>query len=257
MPMNMMKRPFLLLSLVAVLALSCDKDEDILPDPTPDPHPNTVVALQVEYKLNGATFDPSTMLLTDSMGLPVRVGRMRFFVSRPWFLDDNGDTVAFFTDRYLLMNVFENGTIQAVGEVDAHLHTLGFGLGIDSVTNHTDPTTFTTAPLTDATMHWGWNPANGYQFLQLEGFYESNGDGVVNAMDNGFLYHCGGDALLTMKQLEVHTDANMGGNVVITLECHMDSLFRGMDVAADPVSEVVDATTQRLMSNLSNSLIHP
>lgn len=247
-----------ILMLSTVLAFqACDKDEDILPDPTPDPHPNTVVALQVNFKFNGADFAPGTMLLADSLGVPVKVGRMRFFLSQPLFTDDNGDTVATFPDRYLLIDAFANGQVQAVGEVDAHLHTLHFGLGLDSATNHTDPTTFTEAPLNDPTMHWGWNPDNGYQFLQLEGFYESNGDGVVNAMDNNFLYHCGGDALLTMKAIEVHTDADMGGNVIITLECHVDQLFAGLSVADDPVSEVVDATTLRLMQNLSNTLIHP
>jgi hypothetical protein len=37
----------------------------------------------------------------------------------------------------------------------------------------------------------------------------------------------------------------------------VNALIQGLNVVDDPVSEVVDATTQRLMNNLSNSLTHP
>jgi hypothetical protein len=76
-------------------------------------------------------------------------------------------------------------------------------------------------------------------------------------LDNGFLYHCGGDALLSFKEVEVHTDALSGGTLVLVLECDVNALIQGLNVVDDPVSEVVDATTQRLMNNLSNSLTHP
>jgi len=251
-------------TLVALMLLSgpalftaCDKDEDILPDPTPDPHPNTVVAVQVNFVQNGVAFDPATMLLSDSLGVPMKVGRLRFFLSRPFFMNDIGDTVATFPDRYILLDLGNNGHVWSVGELDGHLHTMHFGLGLDSATNHTDPLTFTEPPLNDPTMHWGWNPDNGYQFLQFEGFYESNGDGVVNALDNGYLYHAGGDALLTFKEIEVHTDADVGGNVILVLECDVDALVQGLSVEDDPVSEVVDSTTVRLMNNLAISLTAP
>jgi hypothetical protein len=244
-----------MLVFACVLVLpACKKEEE------PEAHDdmvNTEVKVQVNFVQNGAAFDPTTMLIADSLGVPMKVGRLRFFVSRPLFLDDVGDTVATFPGRYLLMDQSSNGVAQTVGQVNGHLHELHFGLGLDSVTNHTDPTTFTQPPLNDPTMHWGWNPDNGYQFLQMEGFYESNGDGVVNAFDNGFLYHAGGDALLTFKELEVHTDALSGSTLVLVLECDVNVLMQGLSVVNDPVSEVVDATTQRLMNNLSNSLTHP
>lgn len=246
----------LLLSGLVLLA-GCDKDEDVLPDPTPDPHANTVVALQVKFMLNGSLFDPATMDFTDSLGVKVNIDRLRFFISQPYFLDDNGDTVATFPDRYILADMASNGQVRNIGEVDGHLHTLHFGLGLDSAANHADPLLYTEPPLNDATMSWGWNPAVGYQFLQLEGAYDLNGDGVLNASDPGYLYHCGSDALLTPKELEVHVDATTGGNLILVVECEVDELLKGVDVMAGPVGEMPNALTRRVMSNLATSLTHP
>jgi len=63
--------------------------------------------------------------------------------------------------------------------------------------------------------------------------------------------------LLTFKELEVHTDADMGGNVTLVLECDVNALVQGISVVDDPVSEVVDSTTLRLMNNLALSLTAP
>jgi hypothetical protein len=111
--------------------------------------------------------------------------------------------------------------------------------------------------LNDATMSWGWNPAVGYQFLQLEGAYDLNGDGVLNASDPGYLYHCGSDALLTPKVLVVNANGTTGGNLVLVVECEVDELLKGVDVTNDPVGEMPNALTRRVMSNLATSLTHP
>ena len=141
-----------------VLAIqSCKKDDPA--DTPPATHANTVLGLQVNFRHNGAAFDPSTQVIFDSLGKAMRVDRMRFFLSQPFFLNDQGDTVAAFPEKYFLVDVASSGAITTIGEVDAHLHTMHFGVGLDSVTNHTDPLTFTTAPLNDATMSWGWNPS--------------------------------------------------------------------------------------------------
>ncbi|MBL8002424.1 MAG: hypothetical protein JNL05_10720 [Flavobacteriales bacterium] len=211
----------------------------------------------MDFLVNGVPFDPSSMTVTDSFGVKMSVSRLRFFLAKPWFLDDNGDTVATFPSTYLLPSLFENGQVVTLGQVDAHLHTMGFLIGLDSATNHADPLQWTEAPLTDATMHWGWNPAVGYQFVQVEGRFDQNGDGIVNTSDPNFFYHCGGDVLLTEKQLEVHTDADAGGTVVITLACEVGDVFRGIDVVQDPVGEVPSPLTRRVVDNLKNAITHP
>jgi len=245
----------LLASTLLVALQSCKKDDDT--DSPPATHANTVLGLQVNFMHNGAAFDPATQVIFDSLGKAMRVDRMRFFLSQPFFLNDEGDTVASFPQKYFLADVASSGAIATIGEVDAHLHTMHFGVGLDSATNHTDPLTFTTPPLNDATMAWGWNPAVGYQFLQFEGVYDSNSDGSVNSSDGGFVYHCGTDALLRARVVDIHTDADMGGNVILVLECDLDQLMQGISVAANPIVEIPNGVAKRLMSNLATSLTHP
>ena len=248
--------PSILLASSLLLAIgSCKKDDDA--DVPPATQGNALLSLKVNFMHNGAAFDPATQVIFDSLGKAMRVDRMRFFVSQPFFLNDVGDTVATFPEKYFLVDVASNGAVKTIGEVDAHLHTMHFGVGLDSTTNHTDPLTFTTPPLNDATMAWGWNPAVGYQFLQFEGLYDLNSDGAIGNGDGGFVYHVGGESLYFPKVVEVHTDADMGGDVVLVLECDLDQLMQGISVAADPVVEIPNGVSKRMMSNLATSLTHP
>ena len=57
--------------------------------------------------------------------------------------------------------------------------------------------------------------------------------------------------------VEVHTDADVGGDVVLVLECDLDQLMQGISVAADPVVEIPNGVSKRIMSNLATSLSHP
>lgn len=247
--------PILIASILVLAIQSCKKDDPA--DMPPATHANTLLGLQVNLLHNGAAFDPAIHVIVDSLGKAMRVDRLRFFLSQPFFLNEQGDTVASFAEKYFLIDLASNGAITTIGEVDAYLHTMHFGVGLDSSTNHTDPLTFNTAPLNDATMSWGWNPAVGYQFLQFEGLYDSNSDGTVGNGDGGFVYHCGSDALLRARVVDIHTDADMGGNVILVLECDLDQLMQGISVAANPIVEIPNGVAKRLMSNLATSLTHP
>lgn len=71
---------------------------------------------------------------------------------------------------------------------------LSFDIGIDSVTNHSDPTTFpATSPLNPAHpryQHWAWN--TGYIFVKFEGLCDTSNSGIVGT---SFFYHLGLDQL--------------------------------------------------------------
>ncbi|MBL7965061.1 MAG: hypothetical protein JNM31_14600 [Flavobacteriales bacterium] len=242
------------LFLVASLLMSgCDKEEPI-PDPTPDPQANTVVALQVLHRYGGASFDLAGTW-PDAVGTSLKFTQVRYYIGSPVFQDDVGDTVQAFAGKYLLISAASNA-IQVMGELHGHLHTMGFGLGVDSVLNHQDPT-LAAPPLNDATMHWNWNPAQGYKFLVLEGRYDDDGTGVVDADDPEFVYHCAGDALHRNTSVEVHTDALTGGNLALTLHMDMQVLLQGVDVAASPIVMAPTGTAVTLMNNLRNAFTHP
>lgn len=67
-------------------------------------------------------------------------------------------------------------------------------LGIDSLRNHADPSSFpTTSPLNIMNandMHWGWNP--GYIFMYIDAKIDTIADGTVN-LDHFISFHIGKD----------------------------------------------------------------
>ena len=243
---------------VAALALAflagCDTDKDVLPDPTPDPHANTVVAAAMHFFFGAAGFHLDSNY-TDTAGTLLNFDAIKFYMAKPFFLDDVGDTVATFPDKYLLIDVAEGGTIRTIGELGGHLHIMGCGLGVDVVANHADPTT-APAPLNDATMHWGWNPAQGYKFLVLEGKYDSDGSGTITGTDMDFSLHCATDAVYTQAEIEVHTDANSGGNLILHFHLDIKETLYTIDVAAQPFAQGGTPTNVALMHNLSTAIVH-
>jgi hypothetical protein len=235
------------------LLTACEKDaEEIHDDLVNAPHANTTLTMSMSFTRNGAAFDPSVPF-TDANGRTIRIDGLKFFMSQPWFEDDNGDTVANFPSKYLLFDLASAGSIQTIGEVDAHLHALHCGLGVDSATNHLDPTTLG-APLNDPTMWWGW--AGFHKFLSLSGKFDSNSNNAIDNGDQDFNYDCGFDTLYTPLEVHVHTDADMGGSVVVALSLNIDTLMAGMNVAAQPQVHVLNDISAGLMQRLAAGITH-
>ncbi len=236
-----------------MLLLSCDKDvEELQGDLVNAPDPNTVVAMSMAFTRAGVPFNKSVSF-TDAANTRIQIDRLLFYMSQVEFTDDAGDSVAAFPEKYILVDLDDGGLIRVIGPLDGHLHEMHFGLGVDSAMNHADPITLA-PPLNTAGMWWTW--AAGHKFLALEGRYDSDNDGTVETTDNEFLFHCGMDTLYTPVTLLVHTDADMGGNVVLPLELNIDTLLTGMDIAAQPVLQDVTPVTQGLMQRLARSITH-
>jgi hypothetical protein len=246
-------RMLALCGLGAAIMAGCAKDaEEVHADLVGAPTPNTVVAISMSYTRAGAPFDKNVPF-TDGAGTLVLLQRLNFFFSQPRFTDDTGDSVASFPSKYLLIDLDEGGLVRTVGELDGHLHMLHAGLGLDTAMNHTDPT-MAPPPMNSSNLWWGW--AAGYRFMTLEGKYDSNNSGTIDGNDFTFDYHIGMDTLYRRLDLEVHTDADMGGNVVIPLSLSIDTLFTGLDIATQPVVEVVNDISTGLMDRLPQAITH-
>jgi hypothetical protein len=238
------------IAMVGVLLTACDKDvEEIHDDLVTPPHPNTTVSMGMAYSLNGAAFDPAQTFL-DAGGTRVKLNTLKFYLSQPSFTNDDGDTVASFSEKYLLFDMSLGNQIQVIGELDGHLHEMHVALGIDSLTNHSDPMTLP-HPLNAPGLWWGW--ASGHLFLMMDGRFDSDGDDVV---DSDFNFHCGMDTMYTPTDLSIHRDANMGGLVVLPFNLSIDSIFSDLNVAAHPNITIVDPITVNLMRRLKAGLTH-
>jgi hypothetical protein len=121
--------------------------------------------------------------------------------------------------------------------------------------NHVDPVTLShTDPLSDVTMWWGW--AVGHLFLTVDGRFDSDQDGIVEATDEAMSYHCGMDTLYTPVSIQVHTDADQGGDLIIPLSLDIDTLMASMNIAGTPVVHEVTPVTLALMQKLAAGLSH-
>ena len=251
--MDLLTKKSLPLLMLAVVLSGCEKDlEETHEDIVGSDGANTVVATSMAYTHNGAAFDTS-MVLTDAAGTRFKIEEIRFYMEAFSFTDDNGDSVASFPEKYHLVTSSEGGTIRNIGQLSGHLHEMRCGLGVDSVLNHTDPTTVS-APLGVNGIFWVW--ADGYLFLTIDGRYDSDGDGLVSSSDAMMSYHCGMDTLYTLKTIHVHTDAHDGGNLIIPLALDIDTLMADMDIAAAPVLHTVTPVTAALMQQLAAGLSH-
>ena len=249
-----MKKKWHLFLLMAFLFVGCDTDKDPLPDPTPDPHPNTIVTMAMHWLFGAEAFSLDSVY-EDDFGHKVKFDEIRFYMAQPWFKDDLGDTVATFPSRYFMISAEDGATIRTIGELDGHLHDMHVILGLDSAANHTDPS-ISGAPLNDFLLWWGWS--TGRVFFRVLGKVDSDGDGVIEASDADVSYDCGRDNLRHDLVLNVHTDADMGGTVILDFDVDVEGIIDGIDMVVDNITHTDDdpALAATLMNNLAASITH-
>ena len=247
-----MKYHFLTILALAALITGCKKDDDVAEDP--HVHQHGTIRLDHTF-MNDAQAFTLDSTVTDSLGRKVRFTVARFLTSGYKLQDDAHVTVADFPGTYILADAALASNSFELGEMEAgHMHSLMFDLGLDSATNHSDPTLYTEAPLNDPTMHWSWNPAAGYKFLALEGRVDANGDGTVDASDPEFVYHCAMDMLRTTVEVHAHHDLVVDETYTINVNVDMGEILSGIDVAGNLNAMGATPLNQRLMQNLALAL---
>jgi hypothetical protein len=184
-----MKNYYFLFSLLLSAALvSCKKDK-----PTPIETPKSYVEITVQPTYNSSNLFLDSVYLTTE-GYKIKFTDLKFFGTTLKNGQNSLAQVGFF-DFALSGNYFLKV------EQDVNLFSdLQFILGVDSLINHNDPSTFSNdSPLNISnagTMHWGWNP--GYIFISVEGKADTLQDGIENYNHN-FSFHVGTDDYLQTK----------------------------------------------------------
>lgn len=256
---------FTVLALATLTLVACKKEDPMAPTP-PAPTPTTgAVVLSMEFMKGMMPFDFNAAH-TDGAGNTIRFTTLRFYISGAHAKDDDGSTVGSFNSTYMLvdaaapsMNTFTLGSMNA-----GHIHELHFTLGLDDATNRADPT-LAEYPLNIPGMHWSWNPTAGYKFMNMEGYVDTNDNGVFDdGVDVSFRYHCAQNEaqaanapVLRESDLHAHTDLVAGSTV--TLQAHIDVtvLLNGVDLLTTPVSMGNGAGNQLLMDNLVTAIDAP
>ncbi|MBL8003427.1 MAG: hypothetical protein JNL05_15845 [Flavobacteriales bacterium] len=245
-----MKKQLLFALMTGAVLTACKKDDPATPAADPS------ATIKVSYTFVNGT-QPFTLdsTVTDSLGRKVRFSVARFLTSSYHMKDDAHTVIGDYHDRYILADAAVASNLYTLGTITPqHTHSLELQIGLDSAVNHSDPTQYTTAPLNDATMHWSWNPAAGYKFLALEGRVDANGDGVVDANDPEFTYHCATDGLRTPAEVHAHNDLSNGETFTVAITVDMGALLQGVDVAGNLMAMGATPVNQRLVQNLALAL---
>lgn len=211
----MFKKFILLFTAIAIVSSACNKQKNT----------TGTVTLQVDHKVSGAPFAYNTTF-TNNLGQDYTISLATIYLSQftfdggaPQTLD--GKVVALTPD----VNTYPLGELKT-----GDYQNWSFAIGLDSITNHADPTTFPADhplnPTHPRYQHWAWN--TGYIFVKLEGQCDTMPDGSGNA-STFFTFHLGLDQL--MRQIEKSNSFSVKANetTVLSLVVDYGSIFNALD----------------------------
>jgi hypothetical protein len=194
------------------------------------------LSFHVHSKLGTSAFAMNTEV-TDWSGRKVKFTLASVYMSGFELHDDNGGHVHI-EDAYALITPSSDEVV--IGNVtNGHYQSISFNVGVDSVTNHSDPASFSaTHPLSSNQAdfaHWGWN--SGYIFLKLEGLVDTTA-AMNGTPDAPFALHIGLDEYLTEVEVDSHMDVTAA--TMVTLNIDWLKALNNIDLRASRVTHTMD-----------------
>ena len=234
--------------LLIILISSCDKDK---------PKAQHICKAPISIDLNAVVatniLELQSTLYPDYLGRNYKVELLKFYLSN-WALEkSNGELISI--DGINLIDFSSDEKLNIEAEVDTGIYlNLHFGIGLDSLTNASDPADFESShPLSIAqNTYWTW--ASKYKFFMIEGRVDTM-DGMNP--DLAFSYHTGFDNLyrevsIPLNNLFLDTEGDS-----LHLELDIDKLLNGtsgtIDFMTTPFSHTIDEVTETISNNLVTS----
>ena len=130
-----------------------------------------------------------------------------------------------------------------------------FTVGLDSATNHKDPTTYEASnPLSIQSpgIHWSWS--SGYIFMKIEGKYDST-VAQTGPIDQPFFYHIGMDKMKQNIDFSTHAfTVSDGGANTIHLSMDILKLLDELDLRTENATHTFDnmALAQKIKNTWVN-----
>jgi hypothetical protein len=219
----------LLIPFLALLVVSCKKSKDTEPVEEATTQ-NMVLHINPMVSSKPLNFYSA---FTTATGQKFTLSMFRYYVSNIRLMKADGSE--FKVDgKYLL--VTPSTADYSIGQVPiGDYKGIKFCVGIDSATNHSDPTIYpTTNPLAiqSPAMHWSWNA--GYIFTMIEG----SCDTTVNSTDtlkfgqysHGMFFHLGMDMLYRSVNLSSSFSVNSENAKVLTIQSDINKFFTNIDL---------------------------
>ena len=205
------------------------------------------VNIKINHFLDGNEFE-NEVNSTNDLGNDFMIDRLQYYLSG-FSITHDGGQITKVEDLYVLVSLLESAapTLIELGEYDIEsLESVSFYLGIDSETNHEDPSILHPSnPLSPKfpSMHWGW--ASGYRFIALEGKSGPN-------VDQELQFHCIGDEFYKLMEYEVEMDDKAAYTVEIDAE--YKNLLEGIDISGGLILHGNLDEIKTLASNLTEKV---
>jgi hypothetical protein len=237
----------MLLAIFAAISItSCSKDHDH--DGTGHLH----VYFSNRYGLTDALEYDSVKTGTNGRNFTVQTNQ--YYISNVRLITHDGAEVS--TDAYLLAKNGLENEIEFEELAAGHYTALRFDVGIDSATNHLDPSTYDgTSPLALQTpsMHWSWN--SGYIFFRLEGLVDTSA-AKTGTVDAPWEMHLGTDANLVSVELPIDVAVTAESHPGINVYLNTAALLIGIDLGgADIATHTMDnmPLANKLKANIATA----
>lgn len=221
-----MKNQFILFTLfIAIAFTSCKKDEELVEETTTTPpivQTRSTLALTPTSNWGSEPFNLNQVYSV--YGVDVRFAEIRFYLSNFEIHDmmNNSHDLG----GYVLIDAGSSAALDLPGTDMMYAQDISMALGIDSITNHADPTV-AEAPLNDPLMHWSWNPDGGYKFMKIEGEHDADMDGTFES----FSIHAATDPCYREMSFAVMENLEEGANT-FSLAVNYEAFFTNVDFTA-------------------------
>lgn len=212
-----------------------DKDADM-----PIPTPSTEQLLSFHLHTNVAGVQANyTNTVVDLTGRKFNISDCRYYISNIVLIKNDNSELPI-TGKVLLVNPAENEYPLAVVPVGSY-KGFRFMMGLDSATNHSDPTTYgADNPLSIQTpgIHWDWN--SGYIFFKMEGKVDTTAASTGTPVYDYF-YHVGMDDY--KRTIDFSTSAftvNSGSDLEIGINFELQNVLNNVDMRTENATHTMD-----------------
>ena len=253
------------LKLASVIALTiitafigCKKDDNTIPDSIPiKTVTNNKLTLKMSPYIGSSELKFLSIITTDN-NVRITVSMFRYYVSNIRLIKSDGSE-HLISNKYLLVTPSTEN--YDLGEVPiGDYKGLKFNVGIDSVTNHQDPTIYpTTNPLAIQSpgIHWSWS--SGYIFMMIEGSVDTTASntGVIASkkFDRGMFFHIGMDKFY--KEVDLSSSAftvSNGAAKVINIKSDLNAFFNNMNLKLDAENQTHTMNNMPLATKAANNI---
>ncbi len=179
------------------------------------------VTLEINIEHNGVPFEVGETLYKGDTAIKFEL--IHFYLSQIAL----GDEV---TEPVVFVNTQDSASMHYVLPLTKKVDQFSFGMGVDSINNIQDPTSFdSNHPLSSSNaMYWSW--ATMYRFFKIDG--RVNATGVLGTDDQLLAWHTGKNALYRTK--EVDMAIKPGAHLVLTFD--LAKLYTGVSLATETMT---------------------